>query len=290
MFDIARFSTATSVAQAAQMLREDASAMIIAGGTDVLIRAREGKLRDAHLISIHDLPELTGVCRETDGTIKIGPATTFSVLSTDPILCTHLPWLAEACAQVGGPQTREAGTIGGNLVNGATSADSVPALLCMNAQLVLTNADGSRTVCATDFHTGPGKTVRQQDEILTEIRILPNDYEGFTGCYIKYGKRAAMEIATLGCAALVRLTDDKQTITDLRLAFGVAAPTPIRCHTAEQTSCGLPTTEIARIAKAALTEAHPRDSWRASAAFRTHLIPEIAQRAMAQAIVQAGGV
>lgn len=99
-------------------------------------------------------------------------------------------------------------------------------LLALNAELTLQSAAGKRVVPVTAFHTGPGRTVRNRDEILTEIRIFPADFQGFGGQYIKYGKRAAMEIATLGCAALVKPATDRRTVADLRLAYGVAAPRP----------------------------------------------------------------
>lgn len=292
MFDIARFTSAASADEAVRLLRDDPAAMLISGGTDALIRAREGKLRDRHLVSIHALPELTGVRRTPDDVLIIGAATPFAVLAEDPILRAHAPILCEACTQVGGPQTRQAGTIGGNLANGAVSADSVPALLCLNATLVLQRAGSTRTVPVTAFHTGPGHTVCARDELLREIRIAPEDYTGFSGCYLKYGKRAAMEIATLGCAALLRLAPDGKHIASLRLALGVAAPTPIRCRAAEQAACGAETTAVSlrAIAATALEPARPRDSWRASAAFRTHLIPEMALRAMTTALARAGGV
>ena len=134
--------------------------------------------------------------------------------------------------------------------------------------------------------------MRQRDEILTEIRIAPADYEGFSGCTIKYGKRAAMEIATLNCAAMVRLDADKRTVSDLRLAFGVAAPTPIRCRAAEQAAQGQPLSPalLDAIAQAALTEVNPRSSWRASREFRMQLIAELAKRAVSEAVCRAGGV
>ena len=203
-----------------------------------------------------------------------------------------MPYLGEAVDQVGGPQTREAGTIGGNLCNGATSADSAPMLLALNAELTLQSAAGKRVVPVTAFHTGPGRTVRNRDEILTEIRIFPADFQGFGGQYIKYGKRAAMEIATLGCAALVKPAADRRTVADLRLAYGVAAPTPIRCAEAEALACGeaLTDTLLDAIAHTAAAHASPRSSWRASREFRLQLITELAGRAIRSAWTRAGGV
>ena len=292
MFDIKRLYPAQNLDDALRALAEDPERMVIAGGTDVLIRVREGKAAGASLVSIHELPELTGVRQEDDGTIVIGPCTPFARITNDPIIQAFVPYLGEAVDQVGGPQTREAGTIGGNLCNGATSADSAPMLLALNAELTLQNAAGKRVVPVTEFHTGPGRTVRRRDEILTEIRIVPADYLGFGGQYIKYGKRAAMEIATLGCAALVKPAADRRTIADLRLAYGVAAPTPIRCAEAEALARGQTLTDalLDDIARTAAAHAAPRSSWRASREFRLQLITELAGRAIRAAWNRAGGV
>ncbi len=292
MFDIKQLYRATSVADALNALQNDPDSELIAGGTDVLIRVREGKMAGASLVSIHELPELTGVHMEDDGTIVIGPCTPFAAITANQIIQTHLPALGAAVDQVGGPQTREAGTIGGNLCNGATSADSAPMTLALNAELVLQSAEGTRIVPSTEFHTGPGRTVRRRDEILTEIRIRPENYQGFGGHYTKYGKRAAMEIATLGCAALVKLEDDKKTVSELRLAYGVAAPTPIRCPQAEAIATGriLNDALLDEIAQAAASQAAPRSSWRASREFRLQLIEELARRTIRAAAKQAGGV
>ena len=123
------------------------------------------------------------------------------------------------------------------------------------------------------------------------IRIARADYEGFGGCYLKYGKRSAMEIATLGCAAMVRLTPDKAALAELRLAYGVAAPTPMRCVQTEAAVQGAPIDAalLERIAQGAIGEVKPRTSWRASREFRLQLVSELAQRAVRQAIINAGG-
>lgn len=292
MFDIKGLYCATSVLDALRALQNDPDSQLISGGTDVLIRVREGKLSGVSLVSIHELPELTGIQREADGTIVIGACTPFAAITANEIIQTNLPALGEAVDQVGGPQTREVATIGGNLCNGATSADSAPILLAYNAELILQSPEGIRTVPCTQFHTGPGRTVRCRDEILTQIRIHPADYQGFGGHYIKYGKRAAMEIATLGCAALVKLEADQKTIAALRLAYGVAAPTPIRCPNAETYAVGqiLDTALLDRIAKIAVSQTAPRSSWRASREFRLQLAQELARRTVYAAAKKAGGV
>ena len=291
MYDIGKFYQAADVEDAVRALVEDPEAVVISGGSDVLIKIREGKLAGCSLVSIHGIKELEGIRMEEDGTIVIGPATTFSHITNNDIIQKHIPMLGDAVDMAGGPQLRNIGTIGGHVCNGVTSADSASSLCCLAADLVLKGPDGVREVPISQWYTGPGRTVRNHDEVLTAIRIKKENYQGYGGQYIKYGKRNAMEIATLGCAVSVKLTEDKKHIQDLRLAYGVAAPTPIRCHTTEEAVKGMETGEALAqaVGKGALEEVNPRSSWRASREFRLQLVEELGRRAVKQAVINAGG-
>lgn len=291
MYDFEQLTTAHSIKEAIDMLSKDPLAVLISGGTDLLIKLREGKLSGCHLISIHGLEELSGISMDSGGTIHIGPGSVFSSIVNDPLIQKYLPVLGTAADQVGGPQIRNMGTIGGNICNGVTSADSAPALLTLNAMLTLTGIDGSRQVALEHFYTGPSKTVRAHHELLTDITITPDNYKHFGGHYIKYGKRNAMEISTLGCAVNVRLSDANSRIADLRLAFGVAAPTPVRCHETEKALKNMPVTPTLAetIQELAAREIKPRTSWRASREFRIQIARELSSRTLTQAIQNAGG-
>lgn len=291
MYDIERIHLAKSVPDAIAALTVDPSAVVICGGSDVLIKIRDGKLAGCSLVSIHGIREMEGVSIEPDGTIVIGPATTFSHVTNDPLIREHLPALGDAVDQAGGPQLRNVGTIGGNVCNGVTSADSASTLLTLNAELELTGPDGTRRVKLENFYRGPGKVDLAHGELLTAINIAKADYDGFGGHYIKYAQRNAMDIATLGCAVHVKLTADKAAVQELRLAFGVAAPTPIRCHRSEELARGQKIGEelFRAVADSAVTEVNPRTSWRASKEFRLQLVHELSQRALKQAIIHAGG-
>ena len=291
MYDIGKFYQAADVEDAVRALVKDPEAVVISGGSDVLIKIREGKLAGCSLVSIHGIKELEGIGMEEDGTIVIGPATTFSHIANNDMIQKHIPMLGDAVDMAGGPQLRNIGTIGGNVCNGVTSADSASSLCCLDAVLVLKGPDSVREVPISQWYTGPGRTVRNHDEVLTAIRIKKENYQGYGGHYIKYGKRNAMEIATLGCAVSVKLTEDKRHIQDLRLAYGVAAPTPIRCHTTEESVKGMETGEALAqaVGKGALEEVNPRSSWRASREFRLQLVEELGRRAVKQAVINAGG-
>ncbi len=291
MYDIEKFYQAADIKDAIRALEADPSAIIISGGSDVLIKIREGKFAGCSLVSIHGIKELEGVRMEEDGTIVIGPATTFSHVTNNEIIMKHIPILGNAVDQAGGPQLRNIGTVGGNVCNGVTSADSASSFCVLDAIFVLEGPKGTREVKITDWYTGPGRTVREHEEVLTAIKIKKESYEGFGGHYIKYGKRNAMEIATLGCAVTVKLSEDQKHVEEMHLGYGVAAPTPIRCFRTEEKVRGM---EIGSalyetVGKGALEEVNPRSSWRASKEFRLQLVEELGKRALKQAIINAGG-
>lgn len=291
MYDIEKFYQAGDIKDAVHALKEDPEAVVISGGSDVLIKIREGKLAGCSLVSIHGIEELKGVKMQEDGTIVIGPATTFSHVTNNEIIQKYIPILGDAVDQAGGPQLRNIGTVGGNVCNGVTSADSASSLCCLDAVLVLEGPEGTREVPIREWYTGPGKTVRQHEEVLTAIKIKKEAYEGYGGHYIKYGKRNAMEIATLGCAVTVRLSADKKQVEELHLAYGVAAPTPIRCFETEKRAKGMKLSQelLETVGKGALEEVNPRSSWRASKEFRLQLVEELGKRALKQAVLNAGG-
>jgi xanthine dehydrogenase FAD-binding subunit len=291
MFDIASVYMAKSVADAVEARVKDPGAVIICGGSDVLIKIREGKLSGCRLISINGIPELSNITLLPDGAISIGSAASFTQITNDPIISEHIPALGYAVDQAGGPQLRNVATIGGNICNGVTSADSAATLLTLNARLIITGPEGEREVLLENFYTGPGKVALKSGELLTAVRIPKADYEGFGGHYIKYAMRNAMDIATLGVAVHVRLDAAKKAIDGLRLAFGVAAPTPIRCRAAEEALRGAALDEAAfsELGLLALKEVRPRTSWRASKEFREQLVRELSGRALKQAALNAGG-
>lgn len=290
MYDIESLYEATSVEDACRALAEDPQAIVIAGGTDVLVKVRGGKLAGAHLVSIHNLhDELDGVTLADDGTVEIGPITWFHHVTTSPVIQATVSTLGEACDTPGGPQLRVSGTIGGNVCNAATSADSASTLFAYGALLDVVSTRGKRTIPIEEWYAGPGRSYRERDEVLVKIRIPRDHYEGFTGHYFKYGKRRALEIATMGCCCLVKLGADKSTIDDIRLAFGVAAPTPMRATGAEDAVRGLSVAEaVEKIGELAQAETHPRDSWRASKDFRLQLIGEMSRRSLIEAARKGG--
>ena len=290
MYDIQSIYQAKSVEDAIRALQADPSAVVIAGGTDVLIKIREGKLAGCSLVSIHNLTdELSGVTLSPGGDVEIGPLTTFRGVTFSDVIRQTVPVLGEAADMAGGPQLRAAGTIGGNVCNGITSADTASTLVALDAVLRVRGPKGERDVPISEWYQGVGRVALAPYELLVKIIIPRDNYAGYTGHYIKYAQRAAMDIATLGVSCLVKLTDDKKTVDDAALAFGVAGPVPMRAPSAEAAVRGLPIEEaITVIGRAALADVNPRTSWRASKEFRIQLIEELSPRALREAARKGG--
>jgi len=291
MYNFNNLYEPTSVEEALHLKKEHPQALWLAGGSDILIKIREGKLAHCDLINIYCLEELRGICLEDDGSILIRPLTSFTDVSMHPLIKQHVPVLGEAVDQIGGPQVRNIGTIGGNICNGVTSADSATTLKAYDAVLEITSLDGIRLLPYAEFNLGPGKVDIREGEMLSGIRIAKENYENTSGHYIKYAMRKAMDIATLGCSVNVRLSSDKKHIDRLRIAFGVAAPTPIRSTTAEKHAQGHELNEelLEQVAAGALADVSPRTSWRASKEFRLQLVKEMARRTTKAAVEKAGG-
>lgn len=290
MFDIASYEEAGSVEEAWALMQLTPEARLVAGGSDLLIKIHNGALRDAKLISIRGIPGLQGIRLEDDGTIIIGSGTTFSAISADPLIKTQVQVLAEAASVVGGPQIRNIATIGGNICNGAPSADSAPALLTLNAALRIEGLGGSRVVPVREFFRGPGRVDLKPGELVTAVLLARNDYQDTAGCYIKFGGRQAMDIAVLSCAATCRVSDNGQ-IEDFRLAFALVGPVATRLPLTESLVIGNKFSEdlVEEVGQKAVTEADPRNSWRASRDLRLQLVGELSKRALRQVYFKAGG-
>lgn len=288
MFDIDSYHKADTVDEAIALLSQNPQAIPIAGGTDVLVRLHSRKSAYRHLVDIHDVAELARITMEPDGCIVIGSGLTFTELGQASVISKNIPVLAEGGAWVGGPQVRNIATIGGNICNGAPSADSAAPLLVLNAQVELKGPDGFRLLPLFDFYQGPGQVDRKPGEIMTCLRIAGDDYKGWSAHYSKYAMRDAMDIATIGCAAACKI--QKGRVAGLRLAFVVAGPTPLRCWRTEEKCQGAVADQalLDLVARSVLGDLRPRDSWRASKDFREQIIKTLAERVLREALNRNG--
>ncbi len=290
MFAIEKYHKAATVQETVELLSQNPEARLLAGGTDVLVKLREGHEQFKQLIDIHDVQELQSIELLDDGTLSIGAGVSCTRLIRSEIVQAHIPVLAQAANMLGGPQVRNAATLGGNICNGAPSAENASPLVVLDAQVNIVGPNGSRLVPITEFYLRPGKVDLEQSEVVTDFRIAKESYENTGGEFCKYAMRNAMDIATIGCSVICRMDEDK--IEDLRIAYTVAAPVPTRCRAAEEMCKGQAPSKalLNDLARVVHEDLKPRDSWRASKDFRVHVISTLAERVTEKAIIRAGGI
>lgn len=288
MFDIKNIYEPNNIEEALELLDIENS-KIIAGGTDILISLQHGKLSEVNLVSLRNIEELRKIKVIENGDIEIGAMASFTDIFRNKYINENIPSLCESAVSMGGPQIRNMATIGGNVCNGAVSADSATTLFNLNSKLLIKSKEKERLIEIKNFYLGPGKVHIYSNEILTKIIIKKDDYEEYYGNYIKFSNRKAMDIAMLGVSILGKIKENK--FIDLRIALGVAAPVPVRCVQAENYAKDLNITmkNIEEISEMALLDANPRNSWRGSKDFRTHLIKELTKRGISKIIEEAGG-
>ena len=259
------------------------NAVILAGGTDLLVRMRAGQVRPDLLVDVGFVSTLKGIGRTDDGAIEIGAAVPESDVLSSPIVRAALPLLAAALGVLGSVQIRNRGTLGGNLVNASPAADSAVPLLVYDAELVLVGTGGERTVPVEAFLVGPGKTALEPGEFVRTVRV-PIPESGGTTFYHKVGKRRALTIAIASLGAVIRMVGGR--VADARLAAGSVAPTPLRLRSVEERVRGSALTEdaIAEARRLAIEAVSPISDVRATAQYRSRVVGDLVARALRAAL------
>jgi carbon-monoxide dehydrogenase medium subunit len=245
----------------------------------VLPQIRQGRLKAERLVDISRIKDLDFIAGE-NGVLRIGALATFEQIRTHPLVITSAPALAQAAASVGCQQTRNRGTLGGNLGNASPAGDSLPALLVQQAVLSLNSRQVERRLALEDFLLGPGITALHPGEIIrqVELEILPKRAGSI---FLKLGNRQGMAVSVASVAVCLALDPDGR-VAQARIALGAVAPTAIRCSEAEAFLAGQPLT-LTRIQEAGRSAAHtcqPIDDLRASAEYRRHAVQTLVKRAI----------
>lgn len=201
----------------------------LAGGTDLVVDIKEGKTRPELLVDISRLEELRFV-DASEGLIRLGPLLTHREIAASELMRTEALPLALASAQVGSPQIRNVGTLGGNICNASPAADTLPALMVLEAELVLEGLRGRRTVPFPRFFLGPYRTVLEPGELLVEIRF--RGLRGWKGGFWKVGRRRAFVQSRINLALALRLEDG--LVQEARISVGSSTPVPVRMSGAEE--------------------------------------------------------
>lgn len=262
----------------------------VAGATDLLPWAREGRAGDVHvplMVDIAGLPELRGVQRRGQR-IWIGAATPFQRFLDTPALARFMPAMPDCATWFADNQIRESATIGGNIVNASPAADGIPPLLGANASVELAALRGGtvrrRTVALVDFITGPGRTIAEHDEILLGVEC--DTLEGYGGAFEKVGHRRSLVISVVCLSAAVALDETGRRVRDIRLAIGGVGPVARRMSAVEQSLTGKPLTS--GLIRHVMGDCDQFVQSRTRQEYRKQVAPGFLSRGLANAIRRAG--
>jgi len=258
------------------------SARVLAGGSDLLVKMKDGLMKPAYLVSLKNLDSLKAIRYETGTGVIIGARATHNEVMNNRLLQEKYRSVCEAAHSMAADQIRNIGTVGGNLVNAVPSADLPPILIALDARARIVGSSGERTIALEDFFLGPGKTVLEKGEILAEI-IIPD--QPTTGSnYIKFGLRRAGALAVAGVASSVTVSDG--TCRDVRVVLGAVAPTPMRARQAENVLRGKKISRelIDEAGRIAAAESKPISDIRGSIEYRRNLVNVLTRRSLKAAI------
>jgi CO/xanthine dehydrogenase FAD-binding subunit len=260
----------------------------VAGGTDLVVGARQGKKPlPQSLVAIHQLDELREITLTTTG-LRIGALVSHEQIIADATIRATYPALADASAIVGSHATRAHGTLGGNVMTASPAMDTGSPLLCFGACALLQSAAGTRSVPMDELWTGPGRTIAEPHELLVAID-LPALAPGTSSCYVRLEYRRQMEIAIVGAGAQVTLVNG--VITDARVAMTAVSATIRRIAAAEHALIGTSGDRAAADAAGAAVSAAcaPISDVRGSADYRRAMVGVIARRAIQASVTRATG-
>ena len=276
---------ATSIDEACASLAAHPDALVLAGGTDLMVEVNRGVRTIGHVVAVDRIPELRGWSLEGDraDVLRLGAGTTCTDLA-EPALASLVPALAQAARTVGSPQIRNAATLGGNLATASPAGDTLPVLAALDAEIELQSAGGARRLPLDEFVTGVKANALIPGELITVIRVpvLDGPQE-----FLKVGTRNAMVIAVTSLALVV-----DRPGRNVRVALGSVAPVPLRAVEAEVLvaerldfeNMASPDSDLVdRFADLVADAARPIDDHRSSAAYRRHAVRVLARRAILRA-------
>ena len=282
-----KYFIATDARHAVALLAQHAPARLLAGGTDLLPELKASLHTSKTVIDISRVSDMHKIELSERG-LSIGALVTHSEIMASAVIRAMFPALVSAAHSIGAVQTRNLGTLGGNLVTAVPSVDSGPTLIALDALVTIAGATGLRQMPLADFFIAPCKTALKPDEVLVEV-LIPKENLNKPAHFLKFGLRKGQALALVNAAASLWLDPKKNTCTAVRIALGAVAPTVIRAVSAERFLEGRSATpkNFAEAARLAVEDSHPISDMRASAGYRKDLVAVLARRALEAACAQA---
>ncbi len=273
-----RYVAPTSVDEARSLLVDNPGSRVFAGATDLIPQIRAGRPQPSVMVDLKRIDRLTSVSHR-DGGWAIGAATPTAALTANPEFATMFPGLSEASGLIGSDQIQNRSSWGGNVANASPAADSVPALVANDAQVVIASAGGTRTAAVDEIITGPGQTSLGDGEFIIEF-TLADMAAGTSDAYLRIIPRTEMDIAVVGAG--VRLTMDGPTVAAAKIVLGAVAPTAIRVGEAEAALVGntLDEATLAEAAEAASAACNPINDKRGTIEYRRQVAGVLTKRCL----------
>lgn len=274
----------------AALAAHNGRARCLAGGTDLIDQMRTGRKRPELVVDVKKIPELNVLSANGAG-LRLGAAVPCSDVYRNEVVARDYSALADAARIIGGIQIQNRASIGGNVCNSSPAADSVPALIALQAVCVIAGPNGRREVPVEQFFTGPGQNVLQAGELLVELR-MPARPPRSGSHYRRFIPRNEMDIAVVGVGASVQLEQDGATIAAARIGLGAVGPTPLFAAEAAAALIGKRVDDeaaLADAAEAARAIIQPIDDMRGPKWFRNHVTGVLVQRVVRAAATRARG-
>lgn len=261
---------------------------VIAGGTDLIVDMKMGRMTPTAVVNIKAIPDLAGIVEIEDG-IRIGALTKVTAVGESALIAARHPAVSQAASILASPPVRALATVGGNVGRASPASDLGPALIVSKAIASVVGSDGGREYLVEDLYTGPGVTILDNTDIITSF-FIPNPPVRFGSAHAKVGKRGSgTDIALAGVSASIELGEDGEVV-DCRIALASLGPTPMRAPAAEAVLLGntISAELIASAARAAGSDARPIGDMRAGAGYRTTLAEVLTRRVLTSAVELAG--
>jgi CO/xanthine dehydrogenase FAD-binding subunit len=264
------------------------TARLIAGGTDLVIALRNGDLNPSCLIDVTNIPELRKI-EEKDGRVSIGSAVTHSEIVSSLLVRRYGRILSEAASEIGSPQIRNVGTIGGNIINASPAADTLPPLMVLDAVAQVTSREGEKEVPLHRLFKGPYETNLKPHEILVNVSFK-KIASGAKTSFVRLARREAMAIARMSVAVLLQREKGKRQIKEVRISLGSVTPTPQRITDVETILRGkTPNEERLKMASRKISEVMIRHSGvRPTTSYKAPVVEALFMRGFRQALRKEG--
>jgi len=279
------FSCETIEEACSFLSKYNGDAKILAGGTDLLVKMKHKQVTPRYLIDIKRVPDLSYIRQDESGGVRIGALTTIQAIKNSPVIKKKFSVLNQAASVLGTRQVRNLAILGGNLCNASPAAECAPALITLGAKARVIGVHGERLVSMEEFFVGPGETLLQRDEILTEL-LMPTLPDSTAGVYLKHSTRR-VDVAIVGVGAVITL--DGKKCQDIKIALGAVGPTPFRAKKAESILRGQELSEelLEKVAEAASAESFPIDDIRGYTDYRRGMVEVLVKEGIKQAATQA---